>query len=58
MAAAVYHSPPAWFRTLKLFKSHHVVIAAKEHPFIQGKLSLNDYKKARHVVLEQAFIFG
>ncbi len=50
MAAAVYHSPPARFRTIKLFKSHHVVIAAKDHPFIQGQLSLNDYKKARHLV--------
>ncbi|WP_162938210.1 LysR family transcriptional regulator [Kiloniella sp. EL199] len=50
MAAAVCHSPPARFRTLKLFKSHHVVIAAKDHPFIRGKLSLVDYKKARHLV--------
>ncbi|WP_417430915.1 LysR family transcriptional regulator [Kiloniella sp.] len=50
MAATVCHSPPARFKTLKLFKSHHVVIAAKDHPFIQGQLSLADYKKARHVV--------
>ncbi len=50
MAAAVCHSPPMRFKTLKLFKSHHVVIASKNHPFIQGKLSLADYKKARHLV--------
>ena len=50
MAACVFSELPPRFRSCRLFKSRHVIIASKDHPFIQGTLSLDDYLKARHII--------
>ncbi|MFD2206137.1 LysR family transcriptional regulator [Kiloniella antarctica] len=50
MAACVYKDLPPRFKSLRLFTSQHVVIASKNHPFIQGSLNLDAYLKARHII--------
>ncbi|MEH6631022.1 MAG: LysR family transcriptional regulator [Halopseudomonas aestusnigri] len=50
MAACVYNKLPPRFRSCRLFTSRHVVIVAKNHPFIQRSLNFDDYLKARHII--------
>ncbi len=50
MAACVFKELPPRFRSCRLFKSRHVVIAGKDHPFIQGSLDMDDYLNARHII--------
>ncbi|WP_020592784.1 LysR family transcriptional regulator [Kiloniella laminariae] len=50
MAACVCRDLPPRFRATRLFKSRHLVIAAHNHPFIQGSLSLEQYLAARHII--------
>jgi DNA-binding transcriptional LysR family regulator len=44
-------SPPPSFKFQKLFVERLVIIAAKDHPVIQSRLTLEDYLAADHVVV-------
>lgn len=50
MAASVCPELPKRFRASPIFTSRHVVVASKNHPTIQGALSVDDYIQARHVI--------
>ena len=50
MAAGVIEDLPKRFKSIPLFNSQIVVIASKQNPYIQGKIDLAGYRKARHLM--------
>jgi DNA-binding transcriptional LysR family regulator len=51
LALGVFHALPPELRTQKLFDDRYACIARAEHATIRGKLTLEQYLAARHVVV-------